>query len=231
MPSRPSGLRFPATSRSEEAEPVDLLILGASARAAAFSALRLGLRPTCADLFADADLASACPLDPDRSVELSRRPGRPSPRRSRRLPGSTPGRSRTGPTWSTGSRSRHPLLGNPGSIAPSRPRPDRAGRGRSGTRAWSLPRSGSTRIGTPGRWFVARQAARLGGWPRDSPVVGRSDRARRPSISRNGSKGSHWSALFVGGTDRGAMPGDHPPVRRPTRESLRLPREPRPLAG
>ncbi len=40
---------------------MDLLILGASARAAAFSALRLGLRPSCADLFADADLAAACP--------------------------------------------------------------------------------------------------------------------------------------------------------------------------
>lgn len=35
-----------------------LLIAGASARAAAFSAVRAGLRPACADLFADADLAS-----------------------------------------------------------------------------------------------------------------------------------------------------------------------------
>jgi predicted ATP-grasp superfamily ATP-dependent carboligase len=38
-----------------------LLILGASARAAAFSALRAGFRPWCADLFADADLQAACP--------------------------------------------------------------------------------------------------------------------------------------------------------------------------
>jgi predicted ATP-grasp superfamily ATP-dependent carboligase len=37
-----------------------LLIVGASARAAAFSALRAGLRPECADLFADADLAARC---------------------------------------------------------------------------------------------------------------------------------------------------------------------------
>jgi predicted ATP-grasp superfamily ATP-dependent carboligase len=43
---------------------VDLLILGASARSAAFSAIRLGLRPACADLFADLDLASACPVTP-----------------------------------------------------------------------------------------------------------------------------------------------------------------------
>lgn len=35
-----------------------VLILGASTRAAAFSALRAGLMPTCADLFADLDLAA-----------------------------------------------------------------------------------------------------------------------------------------------------------------------------
>jgi len=39
-----------------------LLIVGASARAAAFSALRAGLRPWCVDLFADADLRSRCPV-------------------------------------------------------------------------------------------------------------------------------------------------------------------------
>jgi uncharacterized protein len=38
-----------------------LLIFGASARAAAFSALRAGLQPWCADLFADADLQARCP--------------------------------------------------------------------------------------------------------------------------------------------------------------------------
>jgi predicted ATP-grasp superfamily ATP-dependent carboligase len=37
-----------------------LLIVGASARAAAFSALRAGLRPECADLFGDADLEARC---------------------------------------------------------------------------------------------------------------------------------------------------------------------------
>jgi predicted ATP-grasp superfamily ATP-dependent carboligase len=38
-----------------------VLIFGASVRAAAFSALRAGLRPWCADLFADADLCLRCP--------------------------------------------------------------------------------------------------------------------------------------------------------------------------
>jgi uncharacterized protein len=38
----------------------NLLIVGASARAAAFSALRVGLRPECVDLFADLDLQQRC---------------------------------------------------------------------------------------------------------------------------------------------------------------------------
>jgi uncharacterized protein len=38
-----------------------LLLVGASVRAAAFSALRAGLSPWCVDLFADADLVAACP--------------------------------------------------------------------------------------------------------------------------------------------------------------------------
>jgi predicted ATP-grasp superfamily ATP-dependent carboligase len=38
-----------------------LLLAGASVRAAAFSALRAGLRPWCMDLFADADLRARCP--------------------------------------------------------------------------------------------------------------------------------------------------------------------------
>jgi uncharacterized protein len=40
--------------------PQDIFIAGASARAAAFSALRAGLRPCCVDLFADADLQAIC---------------------------------------------------------------------------------------------------------------------------------------------------------------------------
>src|SRR5262245_35864604 len=39
-----------------------VLIAGASVRAAAGSALRAGLTPWCIDLFADADLARACPV-------------------------------------------------------------------------------------------------------------------------------------------------------------------------
>ena len=41
---------------------MDLLILGASARAAAHSACRAGFRPACVDLFADLDLAPVAPF-------------------------------------------------------------------------------------------------------------------------------------------------------------------------
>jgi predicted ATP-grasp superfamily ATP-dependent carboligase len=64
-----------------EPEDHDLLIVGASTRAAAFSALRAGLRPRCADLFADADLRARCPVErippggyPALFAELARRP-------------------------------------------------------------------------------------------------------------------------------------------------------------
>jgi predicted ATP-grasp superfamily ATP-dependent carboligase len=43
-------------------EGENLLLIGASTRAAAFSALRAGLRPWCADLFADLDLQARCPV-------------------------------------------------------------------------------------------------------------------------------------------------------------------------
>jgi uncharacterized protein len=52
--------------------PQDLLIIGASARAAAFSAVRAGLRPWCIDLFADADLRA---LGRCRQVPASLFPG------------------------------------------------------------------------------------------------------------------------------------------------------------
>jgi predicted ATP-grasp superfamily ATP-dependent carboligase len=57
-----------------------LILFGASVRAAAFSALRAGLRPWCCDLFADADLQVVCPTQalpptdyPDGLVDLCAR--------------------------------------------------------------------------------------------------------------------------------------------------------------
>ncbi len=48
--------------RSPKSDQRPIVIVGASVRAAATSALRAGYAPWCADLFADADLASTCPV-------------------------------------------------------------------------------------------------------------------------------------------------------------------------
>jgi predicted ATP-grasp superfamily ATP-dependent carboligase len=70
VPPRPSAFfRFCSACHALGRCLLDLLILGASARSAAFSAIRLGLQPVCVDLFADLDLASACPVTPVELVE------------------------------------------------------------------------------------------------------------------------------------------------------------------
>lgn len=71
------GLKSAPTS--DRSIPGTLLLFGASVRAAAFSALRAGLKPWCADLFADADLQARAPVwpissgrYPDGFVEIAR---------------------------------------------------------------------------------------------------------------------------------------------------------------
>lgn len=51
--------------------PQTLIVVGASTRAAAFSALRAGLQPWCIDLFADVDLQACCPV---RRLPINRYP-------------------------------------------------------------------------------------------------------------------------------------------------------------
>jgi predicted ATP-grasp superfamily ATP-dependent carboligase len=103
------------------AEP--LLILGASARAAAFSALAAGLKPWCGDLFADADLA--------RVATVERVEGYPAglQRAAERAP--------HGPWLYTGSLENHPRLVE--RLAARRPL---AGNGATALRA----------VRDPGRW-------------------------------------------------------------------------------
>jgi predicted ATP-grasp superfamily ATP-dependent carboligase len=55
---QPTGTPRPGEADLDGAD--NLILFGASTRAAAFSALRAGLRPWCADLFADADLQARC---------------------------------------------------------------------------------------------------------------------------------------------------------------------------
>jgi predicted ATP-grasp superfamily ATP-dependent carboligase len=75
-----------------------LLLFGASVRAAAFSAVRAGLRPWCADLFADTDLRVLCP-----TVAIP--PGE-YPRALHRISAEAP----RGPWMYTGALENHPGL-------------------------------------------------------------------------------------------------------------------------
>jgi predicted ATP-grasp superfamily ATP-dependent carboligase len=54
---------FDVSSDYESLVSYDVLIVGASVRAAASSVIRAGYRPWCADQFADRDLASLCPVE------------------------------------------------------------------------------------------------------------------------------------------------------------------------
>lgn len=78
--------------------PDPLLILGASTRAAAFSALRVGLEPCCVDLFADADLEARCPV--------TRLPGHAYPRGFRQAADAAP----PGPWLYTGGLENRPIV-------------------------------------------------------------------------------------------------------------------------
>ena len=93
-----------------------LLILGAGVRAAAFSAIRLGLRPDCADLFGDArPQGLELPFDPDRGGGLPRR----APRvrgRGRAIRWLYTGALENRPDLVDAISERHRLLGNPGSV-------------------------------------------------------------------------------------------------------------------
>ncbi len=63
MPASPSVAAQPANAvRAVSAATADVIIVGASARSAAFSTIRAGLRPLCVDQFADIDLQTVAPV-------------------------------------------------------------------------------------------------------------------------------------------------------------------------
>lgn len=84
-----------------------LVIIGASVRAAAFSALRGGFQPWCVDLFADADLVGRCPVQ--------RLPGADYPNALPHILEQAP----PGPWMYTGALENHPSI--VGAIAGQRP--------------------------------------------------------------------------------------------------------------
>jgi len=90
-----------------------LILLGASVRAAAFSALRAGYAPYAIDLFADRDLAAICP-----AVKISRYPNDflPALAAAPQAPWLYTGGLENYPTLIDRLVAVRPLLGNPGAV-------------------------------------------------------------------------------------------------------------------
>jgi predicted ATP-grasp superfamily ATP-dependent carboligase len=183
----------------------DVLILGVSARAAAFSALRSALRPYCADHFADCDLAAVVPVE---RVDLARGPaGFADVAES--LPPS--------PWFYTGGLENHPEL------------VERIARRH---RLWGVGAEALRRVRDPFAVAEALNAAGIpapdvrddpGGLPRDGswlvkprasgggigiePFVGQEIADPSARYYQRRIDGPSFSALFIGGRDRARLVG------------------------
>ena len=180
----------------------DLLILGASTRAAAFSAIRCGFQPRCADYFADRDLAAVCPVD-----RIDPRARRSPVRRAGGIPRSLAlvlyrrvrkpsrvGGADLAPAHALGHRRQDPPRG---------PR-SRPGRRRPGPARHPLPGSALRSPGAAARRELAEEAAGLGRRTRHRAADGpERRRLGRRIISRNGST-APASRPCSSASDRGA---------------------------
>lgn len=134
-----------------------LILIGASVRAAAFSALRAGYRPWCADLFGDVDLRRRCPVEtipPSRYPEgvldlLERAP---------QAPVVYTGALENAPALLAALQERHELWGNGAEVVSRVRRPEyvetlfrRAG--------LAVP---ATAPGSTGRWLIKPRAGAAG---------------------------------------------------------------------
>ena len=176
---------------------MDLLILGATARAAAHSALRAGLRPAAVDLFADRDLAGVVPFA--RRVDRSAYPDG-----LEAIAAEAP----SAPWLYTGALENHPdlvdriarvrpLWGNPGSTlrAVRDPIAVADALGRAGL---PHPRVSAVPDGLPrdGSWLVKPLASAAGRGIR--PLLRDEDAPERGHYYQERIAGEDLAALFVG---------------------------------
>ena len=192
----------------------DLLILGASTRAAAFSAIRGGFHPRCADYFADRDLADALSCRSYRSP-----PRRSRVRRARRIPRPLAlvlyRRSRKRSRLRRRDLAPAHSLGHRRANRPRCPQ-SRPCRRRPGPKRHPLPRRALRSPGPATRRELAEEAAGIRRRTRH--------RAARPNQTDIGSPahyfqeridGPSFSALFMGERERaGAADRRHPAVDR-----------------
>jgi predicted ATP-grasp superfamily ATP-dependent carboligase len=184
-----------------------LLIVGASARAAAFSALRAGLRPVCADLFADADLRARCTV------------WRVEPKDYPRGLLDLPALDSRGPWVYTGglenrpdlieamAHRRQPLWGNPASVlrrvrSPFEVRAVLRAAGLACPEVWT----GETPPPLDGRWVVKPLAGAGGSGVRLWRAPARS-RPRQPVYWQEFIEGDPCAAVYVGDGETATLLG------------------------
>jgi predicted ATP-grasp superfamily ATP-dependent carboligase len=176
--------------------PHDLLIIGASCRAAAFSALRCGFRPRCADYFADRDLAAVCEaerVDP-------RRAGRAFIALAESLPPSPwfyTGGFENHPGWVEQIARRHRLWGVDAQSLRAVRDPFQVSDvlGRAGIPSPAVRRD-SQRLARDGGWL--KKPLRSGGGRAIEPLTARNVRDDGLFYFQERIRGPSHSALFIG---------------------------------
>ncbi len=173
-----------------------IIILGASARAAAHSAVRAGLRPVCADRFADEDLYDAAQVLPVSTYP----PALPDLRaRLPNWPWTYTGALENHPRFLSGLAQMRPLLGNPAQVVRLVRNPARVAQAltRAGAPALQV-RPGRCPPPPDGRWLLKpiRGSAGRGirAWDADGP---RNVPSAGPWYFQRRADGLPVSALFL----------------------------------
>ena len=201
----PSGSRL-ARRLCFNALPHDVLIFGASCRAAAFSALRAGLRPRCADYFADRDLAAVCQFD---RID-SRRPRRGFLSLAESLPASCwfyTGGFENHPAWVEQIARKHELWGADAA------RPSRMVRDPIWVAALlqehgiPFPAVRRDPLGLPRDESWLLKPLRSGGGRDIRPLTAKVDQSSGPVYFQERIDGPSFSALYIGEPDGSRLVG------------------------
>lgn len=183
---------------SGDADGPSLLLVGASTRAAAFSARRAGFRPICLDHFADADTLAVARVHPVRDYPRGILDGLPS---LPTCPAAYVGAIENEPAVLRALAERGPLLGNPADIVATVRDPARLAEGLASIRQ---PHLGVRHADDPpprdGRWVLKplRTAAgrRIAVWDAQAAALD------EPHYFQERAAGEAFSAVFVAPPDR-----------------------------
>jgi predicted ATP-grasp superfamily ATP-dependent carboligase len=183
--------------RSETDQVESVGIVGASARAAAFSAIRAGLKPSCWDQFADLDLASVANIQT--VTDLGDETFLNTPAR-RRLPLIYGGGMENQQRWIRRAADSGVLWGNPVSVVLEVRNPRTLSERLQETRLPTLDvRLSDDRPPADGTWLLKPRSSAGGrGIVRWTPEAAESSTLREPHYFQRHVEGQTYSAIFVG---------------------------------